>query len=79
MRQQGSDTKAYLGSSISMKYVASKMASANGKDVSACKRRKCMRKTLDESMERLCLMAGLFKEWVPRDLFGPSRCGVRFP
>jgi hypothetical protein len=37
--------------------------------VSACKRRKCMRRTHDDSMERFLLMARLFKEWVPRDLF----------
>ena len=79
MRQPGSDTKVYLGSSSDMKYVASKVASAKGQDVSACKRRKCMRRTPDASMERLCLMTGLFKECVPRDLFGPSRCGVRIP
>jgi hypothetical protein len=78
-RQPGSDTKVYLGSSSDMQYVASKVASAKGQDVSACKRRKCMRMTPDDSMERCRLMAGLFKEWVPKDLFGPSRCGVRFP
>ena len=54
-----------------MKYVASKVASANGQDVSACKRRKCMRSTPDDSMERFRIMARLFKEWVPRDLVGP--------
>jgi len=53
-----------------MKYVASKVASAKGQDVSACKRLKCMRITLDDSMERVVLVARLFKEWVPRDLFG---------
>ena len=30
VRQRGSDTKVYLGSSSSMKYVASKVASAKG-------------------------------------------------
>ena len=68
----------YLGSSSSMTDVASKISSANGQDLSACNRRKCMRITHVDWMERLCLMAGLFKEWVPRDLFGPSRCRVRF-
>ena len=53
-----------------MKYVASKVASAKGQDVSACKRRKCMRRTPDDSMERFRRMARLFKEWVPKDLFG---------
>ena len=79
MRPQGPDTKVYLGSSSDMKHVASKVASAKGQDVSARKRRKCMRRTPDDSMERFHRMAGLFKEWAPRDLFGPSRCVVRIP
>jgi len=65
MRQPGSDTKVYLGSSSDMKHVASKVASAKGQDVSAW----CMRRTQEDSMERFILMARLFKEWVPRDLF----------
>ena len=69
MRQRGSDTKVYIGSNSNMKYVASKFVSAKGQDVSACKRRKCTRRTPDDSMERFGLMARLFKEWVPRDLF----------
>ena len=53
-----------------MKHVASKVASAKGQDASACKRLKCMRRAHDDSMARLFLMAQLFKEWVPRDMFG---------
>ena len=45
LRQPGSDTKVYLGSSSDMKYVASKVASAKGQNMSACKRLKCMRRT----------------------------------
>ena len=60
----------YLGSSSDMKHVASKVASAKGQDVSACKRLKCLRRTQYDSMERFLLMARLFKEWVPRDMFG---------
>ena len=70
MRQRGSDTKVYLGSSSIMKYEASKVASAKGQDVSACKRLKCTRRTHDDSTERCLLMARLFKEWLSRDLFG---------
>ena len=70
VRQRGSYTKVYLGSSISMTYVASKIASAKCQGLSACKRRKCMRRAPDDSMERFRLMALLFKEWVPKDLFG---------
>ena len=70
MRKPRSDTKVYLGSSSNMKYVASKVASAKGQDVSACKRRKCVRRTHDGSMERFLLMARMFKALVPRDLFG---------
>ena len=79
VRQPGSDTKVYVGSSSSMKSMASKVASAKGQDVSACKRRKCLRRAPDDLMERSRLMAELFKEWAPRDLVGPARCGVRFP
>ena len=68
VRQQGSDTKVYVGSSSSREYVARKVASAKDQYVSARKRRKRLRRAHDESMERLRLMAGLFKEWVPRDL-----------
>ena len=70
MRQQGSDTKVYLGSSSDMKHVASKVASAKGQDVSARKRLKCTRRTQEDAIDRFILMARLFKEWVPRDLFG---------
>ena len=77
--QPGSGTKVYVGSSSSMTYMASRVASAKGQDVSACNRLKCMRRTRDDSMGRFLIMARLFKEWVPRDLFGPSRLGMRFP
>ena len=70
MRQPGSDTKVYVGSSSSMTYMASRVAIAKGQDVSACKRRKCLRRAPDDSMERFRLLAELFKEWVPRDLVG---------
>ena len=52
------------------KYVANKVASAKGQYVSARKRMKCMRRTHDDSMDLFLLMTRLFKEWVPRDLFG---------
>ena len=44
MRQPGSDTKVYLGSSSRIKHVASKVASTKGQDVSARKRLQCMRR-----------------------------------
>ena len=70
VRQPGSDTKVYVGSSSSMTYMASRVPSAKGQDVSARKRRKCLRRVPDDSMERFRLLAELFKEWVPRDLVG---------
>ena len=53
-----------------MTYMASRVASAKGQDVSACKRRKCLRRALADSMARFRLMVESFKEWVPRDLVG---------
>ena len=53
-----------------MKYLARSVASAKGQDVSACKRRKCLRRAPDDSLERFQLLADLFKEWTPRDLVG---------
>ena len=70
VRQPGSDTKVYVGTSSSMTSMASKVASAKGQDVFACKRQKCLRRAPDDSMERFRLLAELFKEWVPRDLVG---------
>ena len=78
MREPRSNTKVYLGSSIDMKYVASKVASAKGQYVSECKRLKCMRRTQYDSMERFLLMARLFKEWAPRDLFGAIQMRSQF-
>ena len=69
VRQPGSDTEVYVGSSSSMTDMASRVASAKGQDVfAACKRRTCLSRAPADSMERFRLMAELFKEWVPRDL-----------
>ena len=79
VRQPGSDTKVYAGSSNNLTDMASKAASAKGEDMSACKRRKCLRRAPDESIERFGHVAGLGKEWSTRICSGPSRCGVDFP
>ena len=65
VRQPGSDTKVYVGSRTNLKYMASRVASAKGQDVSACKRRKCLRRASVDSMERFRPLAELFKEWAP--------------
>ena len=47
-----------------------KLLAQVAKNVSECKRRKCMHRTPDDYMERFRLMARLFKEWVPKDRLG---------
>ena len=50
--------------------MACRVASAKGQDVSACKRRKSLRRAPADSMERFRLLVELCKEWAPRDLVG---------
>ena len=70
VRQPGTDTKLYIGSSASQKTLASKIAKATGNQEVLPMRKKCDRRPVTDTLERFQMLTVIFKGWRPRDLTG---------
>ena len=71
VRQPGTDTKLYVGTSDDQKDLARRIARATGHEkAERVKRRKCDRRPATETMRRFRIVVAMFKGWRPRDLTG---------
>ena len=70
VRQPGTDTKRYVGSSDSQKHLARKIAKTMGNQAAPRWRKKRDRRPVTETMERFKMLTEIFKGWRPRDLSG---------
>ena len=70
IRQPGTDTKLYAGSSTNQKTVACQVAQVMGRDGGPLVRWKCARRSAVDAIDRFKLLTAMFKGWRPRDLVG---------